>query len=147
VFSLTEPLRAPEGLVIGVPNIPDLTHYLERYFPNAQLEPISELRPYPRGQLEHLDAVVFSAEAGSIWTLVYPDFSVAVRQPEVVRIPMAYPMAAGDQRVLDFFDNWIELKHQDGTLRRLDEYWFQGKNVKKDAWRWSILHDVLGWVP
>jgi hypothetical protein len=91
--------------------------------------------------------VPFAAEAGSVWTLVYPDFSVAVPQPEVTSIPIAYPIALGDERMVKFLDRWLELKRQDGTLQRLDEYWIHGREAAPSTHRWSVIRDVLGWVP
>lgn len=47
------------------------------------------------------DALVFSAEAGSTWTLLYPEFCVVIPQPDV-RVPVAFPVAPGDERLLLF---------------------------------------------
>ena len=47
----------------------------------------------PRG--EELDALVFSAEAGSAWSLLYPAYTVAIPQPDVLAVPLAYPMPRG----------------------------------------------------
>lgn len=145
-FSSAAALRNLESPRIGVPQIPYLMRYLEESYPNAKLVPIDSLRPFLRGQETKLDAVAFSAEAGSVWTLVYPDFSVAVPQPEVISIPMAYPVRLGDERMVEFMNHWLELKRQDGTLQRLKAYWIQGHEPKDSTRRWSVIRDVLGWV-
>jgi hypothetical protein len=90
--------------------------------------------------------VLYSAEAGSAWTLVYPNFSIAVPQPDVISIPMAYPVGLGDERMVAFMNHWLELKRQDGTLQRLKEYWIQGRKPEDSTRRWSVIRDVLGWV-
>jgi Na+/H+-dicarboxylate symporter len=145
-FSSAKALRQLASPTIGVPQIPYLIRYLERNYPHAKLVPIDNLRPFLRGQQTELDAVAFAAEAGSVWTLVYPDFAVAVPQPEVISIPMAYPVRLGDERMLEFLNHWLELKRQDGTLQRLKEYWIQGREPKGHSQRWSVIRDVLGWV-
>ena len=61
--------------------------------------------------------MVFSAERGSAWTLAYPQYSVVVPQPNVVRVPVAFPMRAGDERLREFVNHWIEVRRRNGTLR------------------------------
>jgi ABC-type amino acid transport substrate-binding protein len=139
-------LRQLDSPTIGVPRIPYLIRYLEQQYPNVKLAPIESLRPFLRGEKTELDAVVFSAEAGSVWTLVYPDFTVAVPQPDVISIPMAYPVRLGDERMVEFLNHWLKLKRQDGTLQRLKEYWIQGHEPEHITRRWSVIRDVLGWV-
>jgi hypothetical protein len=46
--------------------------------------------------------MVFSAEAGSAWSLRYPAYTVVIPQPDVLKAPMAYPLAQGDQSLLPF---------------------------------------------
>jgi Na+/H+-dicarboxylate symporter len=145
-FSSAEALRRLDSPTIGVPQIPYLIRYLEQQYPNVKLARIESLRSFLRGENTELDAVVFSAEAGSIWTLVYPDFSVAVPQPDVISIPMAYPVRLGDERMVEFLNHWLKLKRQDGTLQRLKEYWIQGLEPEHTTRRWSVIRDVLGWV-
>jgi ABC-type amino acid transport substrate-binding protein len=145
-YNSAEALRELDSPAIGLPQIPYLVRYFEQQYPNAKLVPISGLRPFLRGQESGLDAVAVSAEAGSVWTLVYPDFSIAVPQPDVISIPMAYPVRLGDERLVEFLNHWLELKRQDGTLKRLKGYWIQGRSPKDSTHRWSVIRDVLGWV-
>lgn len=145
-FSSPESVRGIESLTIGVPEIPYLIRYLEKQYPNANLVPIDNLRPFLRGQLPDIDAVLYSAEAGSVWTLVYPDFSIAVPRPNVTSIPIAYPIAPGDELMVEFLDRWLELRRRDGTLRRLEEYWIEGREAEQSTPRWSVIRNVLGWV-
>ncbi len=145
-FSSAKALRRLESPTIGVPPIPYLVRYLEKQYPHAKQVPIHSVRPFLRGQETELDAVVVAAEAGSVWTLVYPDFSVAVPQPDVISVPIAYPVDMGDERMVEFLNQWLELKRLDGTLQRLKEYWIQGREPKDSTRRWSVIRDVLGWV-
>ncbi len=145
-FGSSEAVRDLAAPVIGVPSIPFLTRHLKEQYPRAKLVPIDSLRPFLREQRPDLDAVVYSAEAGSIWTIVYPDFSVAVPRPDVIRFPVAYPVRLGDERMVQFLNHWLELKRADGTLQRLKEYWIQGREPKGHTRRWSVIRNVLGWV-
>ena len=145
-FSSAEAVRELALLTIGVPSIPFLTRHLKKEFPRAKLVPIDNLRPFLREQRPDLDAVVYSAEAGSVWTIVYPNFSVAVPQPGVIRFPIAYPVRLGDARMVEFLNHWLELKRENGTLQRLTQYWIHGYEPKGHTRRWSVIRNVLGWV-
>jgi ABC-type amino acid transport substrate-binding protein len=95
---------------------------------------------------EKVDGLVFSAEGGSAWTLVYPQFSVAVPAPDFLKIPAGYAVRRGDPEMVSFLNAWILLKQRDLTIQRLFEYWFEGREPPEaQTTRWSILHDVLGW--
>jgi Na+/H+-dicarboxylate symporter len=119
---------------------------LREWLPDATVVSIGSPREFFRGGFENLDALLYPAEAGSAWTLVYPRFSVAVPQPEVVQVPMAYAVPRGEREMIDFIDRWIELKKKDGTIQALFEHWILGRGTLSEAPRWSILRDVLHWV-
>jgi Na+/H+-dicarboxylate symporter/ABC-type amino acid transport substrate-binding protein len=93
-----------------------------------------------------VDAVLTTAEAGSVWTLLYPEFTVVVPQPDVVRIPVGYATARGNSDLVDFLSRWIELKSKGGEIELLYEHWILGKTAEERKRRWSIAHDVLHWV-
>jgi ABC-type amino acid transport substrate-binding protein len=95
---------------------------------------------------DKLDAFVFSAEAGSAWSLLHPAYTVAIPQPDVLTAPLAYPLARGDQEFAAFLNLWIELKKQDKTIPALYDYWILGKNAVPRERRWSLVRNVLHWV-
>ncbi len=111
----------------------------------AELVKIDSPRQFFLGEIEDVDAFVFTAEAGSAWCLIYPRFSVAVPHPDVLRLPLAIPMARGNEELMDFLNLWIQLKQRDRTLERLFDYWYRGKAEGNRKVRWSVLRNVLGW--
>jgi ABC-type amino acid transport substrate-binding protein len=96
--------------------------------------------------MSDVDAIAMTAERGAAWSLLYPRYSVVVPQPNVIRLPLAYPVARGDQDLADFLTTWIELKKSDGTIDRLYDYWILGQDAEPRTPRWSIIRDVLHWV-
>ena len=54
-------------------------------------------REFFEGKHDDLDALVYSAEAGSAWTLLYPAYTVAIPQPDILAVPLAYGIARGDR--------------------------------------------------
>jgi hypothetical protein len=60
--------------------------------------------------------------------------------PELVKIPLAYPVARGDQPLAAFLDTWIDLKKKDGAI---DAASILGQNPSARTPRWSISRNVL----
>ena len=145
-FSSRDSVRALPDLTVGVPDLPHFSERVQGYLPNAELVVLES----PQIFLEHedgaIDAMVFSAEAGSAWSLLYPQFSVVVPQPDVVRLPVAFPLKPGDERMRIFMNTWIGLKRGDGTMEKLYDYWILGRSAESTTRRWSVIRDVLHWV-
>jgi len=145
-FSSRTAVQALSPLRVAVP---DVAYYVEKaqsYLPKAEVVPIRSVREFFRDDSDQFDALVFTAEAGSAWSLVYPQFGVAIPHPDVMAVPLAYPVARDDPEMVEFLSTWVELKKKDGTLDRLYEYWILGGATKRREPRWSVIRDVLGWV-
>jgi ABC-type amino acid transport substrate-binding protein len=89
------------------------------------------------------DAVILPAESGSVWTLLYPQYSVVVPDSDFVKVPLAYPLARRDLALASFINAWIELKRRDGTIDALHRHWILGQDAVSQRPRWSIIRDVL----
>jgi ABC-type amino acid transport substrate-binding protein len=81
-----------------------------------------------------------------MWSLLYPEYSVVVPQPDIVTIPIAYAVGRNDQELLAFLNTWLDLKKKDGTITKLYDHWILGKNAERTNARWSIIRNVLHWV-
>jgi Na+/H+-dicarboxylate symporter len=145
-FSSRQAIRRLESPRIGVLDIPYYMDKLRRYLPDAEVVKLSSPREFLRDESGEFDAMLYSAESGSAWSLVYPQFSVAIPHPDVVSAPLAYPVARGEDEMVAFLSSWVELKRKDGTIGALYEHWVLGQAAKKRGPRWSVIRDVLGWV-
>ena len=89
-FSSAEWIRNASGLRIAVPNLPYLEEIVQREFPRVEIVPISvdRVADFFAGRMEHVDGLVFPAERGSYFTLLYPAFSVAVPHPLAIHFPL-----------------------------------------------------------
>ena len=65
---------------------------------------------------------------------------------DVVKMPLAYPLARHDQDWAHFINTWIELKRRDGTIDALYRHWILGQDAVPRQPRWSLIRDVLHWV-
>ena len=116
-----------------------------KLLPQAELVHITSLKDFFERQGEELDALLLSAERGSAWTLLYPSYTVAIPQPDILAAPLAYAMSQNDRELVDFMTTWIDLKRKDRTIQSLYDYWILGKNAVPKAPRWSVMRNVLGW--
>ncbi|MDG2049969.1 MAG: hypothetical protein P8M78_07385 [Myxococcota bacterium] len=90
------------------------------------------------------DALLYTAESGSAYSLVYPEFTVAVPRPDILKVPLAYAVRRGEEHMVEVLSSWIELKRRDGSIDRLFDHWVLGKAVQSNSRRWSVWHNVLG---
>ncbi len=91
------------------------------------------------------DALVWSAETGSAWTLLYPDFSVVPIRP-ITQLSLAYAVALREAEVAEYLSRWLEVFKGTSVDERLYDHWILGKTATPKAPRWSVLRNVLGWV-
>ena len=146
-FSTMEQVLKMQDLKLGVvQNDEAFDRRILNAFPEASIVNIKSPREFLRGDQPSLDAVVYSAEGGSAWTLIYPDFNVVVPQPLSAKVPMGYPLPTGDAEWSRFISTWVELEKKNGSVGHLFEHWIRGGGAKDTEPRWSIIRDVLHWV-
>jgi len=147
IFQSWEAIRKEKDLKIG---ISATSKYFqasaEKAIPRATWVPLASPREFFTEKIGNLDALLFLAEPGSAWTLIYPAYTVVVPQPHPISIPVVYPMVKKDQKLIGFVNAWLELKKRDGTIETVFEHWILGKGATKKTPRWSIIRDVLHWV-
>ncbi len=145
-FSTLESIQAMKNLRIGTPEY--VTEKIKSLLPNAEFVDIYADRDFftGTGAGKDWDALFISAEEGSAWTLLYPDFQVVTPFPrQIISFPLVYPFQ--DDAVLNkVLDHWIELKQNDGTIQDAYDYWILGQGAEKKEPRWSIIRNVLHWV-
>jgi len=144
LFNSADNLANQDSLLIGVPDDPFIRASVKKLMPTARFEILTSPRQYLRGNRQDLDAVVYSAEGGSAWSLIYPAYSVAVPMPMVVKAPTAYPVAQNDTEFALFVSNWIDIKESEGQLDRLFNHWITGSDSGQKAHRWCFVRDVMG---
>jgi ABC-type amino acid transport substrate-binding protein len=145
-YSSREAIQQISEPTIAVLDIPYYIEKVKRYLPTAKLVLIESPREFFRAPEGALDALLYTAESGSAWSLIYPSYTVAVPRPDILKVPLAYVVRRGDHEMADFLAGWIELKLRDASFDRLFNHWILGRVTAGRAPRWSILRDVLGWV-
>jgi ABC-type amino acid transport substrate-binding protein len=132
-----------QELKIGILNEPYFIEKIKTYLPHAHLVFLESPRDFFTKDGNDLDAFVFSAEAGSAWTLIYSLYAVAFPYPDIIKIPIAYAVPVKDYEMVNFINSWVSLKKKDKTIDKLCNYWILGKKETRNNPRWSVLHNVL----
>jgi Na+/H+-dicarboxylate symporter len=147
-FASVESLRRSRGLRIGVPlDSGQVAFSVARYFGKAPVElvPLPTAAPFFEGRQPDLDGYLMPAEGASAWTLLHPELTVVVPQPDPVKIPTGFGLPLDARELADAVDEWVVFATSEGLVQRAYEYWVLGKGAEEKRPRWSILRDVLGW--
>jgi ABC-type amino acid transport substrate-binding protein len=78
--------------------------------------------------------------------LRYPEYSVVVPGPDLIKVPLAFAMPRGEGELAAFVNTWIDLKRRGGTIDELYQRWILGRAATPPRPRWSIMKDVLNWT-
>jgi ABC-type amino acid transport substrate-binding protein len=145
VDTLDELLRI-KNLRLGVVNDENLMRLVERRLPTAEAVKIPRVAAFFEAETPPTDGLIISAEAGSAWTLIYPEFQVVLPFRKVTAWPLGYATASGDDEFLRFLDLWVDLNRKDGFVSRLRDHWIFGRTAVPRSPRWSVIRNVLHWV-
>ncbi len=147
-FASLTSIRQKKNLRIGVEDPAILTKKIQELLPNAEFIYLESDREFfeNTGAAKDLDALFNSAEAGSAWTLLYPNFQVVTPFPRNLDIPLVYPFLGKDDLFGEVVNYWIEVKKHDGTIQDAYDYWILGQGGEQKPPRWSIIRDVFHWV-
>jgi ABC-type amino acid transport substrate-binding protein len=145
-FSSRRAVQALEAPRIAAPNLPYYVEKLSRVLPHAEVVLLDSVATFYEDETEDLDAMLTTAERGSAWSLLHPQFTVVVPRPGTIGVPLAYATRRADREFVDFINTWIELKRNDGTIRSLHDYWVRGIDAAPRQPRWSVIRDVLHWI-
>jgi ABC-type amino acid transport substrate-binding protein len=145
-FSDWSTVKAMGPIRIAMPKAPYYVQKVRDELGEAVIVPVDGMDEMFSAQAPHVDAFIATAERGSAYTLLHPEYSVAVPKPRPFKVPLAYVVAGRDAAMASMVDTWIELKRKDGTIDALFAHWILGADSAARGPRWSVLRDVLHWV-
>ncbi len=149
-FARIQDLRGRRGLKVGVPlDVTQLAASIERYFgrSGAELVAFESAATFFEKHPPDIDAFLMPAEGAAAFTLLHPEFTVVVPQPDPVKLPYAFGLAPDAERMADAVNEWIVFASSEGAITRAYDYWILGKGADARGPRWSILRNVIGWRP
>ncbi len=147
-FDTLDKISNTKGLRVGVPLDRDQIAYsLKHYFggTDAEFITVGFWQPFFEGMHPEIDAFIMPAEHAAAWSLLHPEFTVVVPQPDPVKVPTAFGVAMDSDDLAMVINEWVIYAHNAGIVDRAFEYWIAGKGAPKTGPRWSIMRNVLGW--
>ncbi len=85
-----------------------------------------------------------TAEGGSAWTLIYPDYAVVTPFAKNQGSPLVIAVGGQDLMLEHFISTWIKLKQTDGTIDSLFKHWIRGESRRQQhPPRWSLFSDIV----
>ena len=144
-FAGLEKLSEIGTLTLAYAESDDLIERVTADYPVFTFEKLDDDRQFFRQEPGTWDALLISAQAGSAWTLFYPQYGVAMIKRDA-NYPAAWAIARDNPDLLRFVDNWLALQRIEGQRDRVYRYWILGQGAKHTEKRWSIIRNVLGWV-
>ena len=144
-FSELETINEMKQLNLGVGVNPYYIKMVRDLFPHATLTPIESPRKYFKGNYKDVDAMVFSAEAGAAWAMLYPEYSSIVPKGLKLKAPVGLTLPKGQHDYVQFINTWLKLKEGNGYQQKVYSYWILGQNPKAKKIRWSVVRNVFGW--
>jgi Na+/H+-dicarboxylate symporter/ABC-type amino acid transport substrate-binding protein len=142
-FSEWERVRRMGRLRIGMPAAPYFVHKIRDELGDAEIVSIATIDDMFKPRERPVDAFVMTAERGSAYTIMHPEYSVVVPQPGPMKVPLAYIVAGGDVPFTNVVNAWIDLKRKDGTIDALFAHWIMGQQAARPQPRWSVVRNVL----
>lgn len=146
-FKTLDEIRELANLRIGFVDLSrGFANRLRELLPEAELVEIVNNGAYFLGKTDDLDALLISAQSGSVFTLMYPEFEVVVPERLSVQLPLFYAIGNQDAGMKNFLEHWMSLRKSDGTAAEYYDHWIRGKTLEKREPRWSVIRNVLHWV-
>lgn len=145
-FAQWDQVRAMTDLKLALVDIPFYIRRAEETFPYADISVVGSPREFLDAPDDKYDALVYSAEAGSAWTLLYPAYSVVIPKPGVISVPVVFALPSDAPALAKYVNAWIDLNKSSHKIDQLYKYWILGQGAKEKQHRWSVVHDVLGWA-
>lgn len=148
-FANLEDVRQMSGLKIGVPlDSTQIQTSMERYFggTDAEFVVVEFWEPFFEGRHPEVDAFLMPAENAAGWTLLYPQYTVVVPQPDPVRVPSAFGVARDAEPLRSLVNEWVIFAENAGIIQEAYDYWVLGQGAENTEPRWSVIRNVLGWI-
>ena len=144
-FDTQEKLRTHEPFTLAYVEHDDAISRVKPEYPNVTFTEIDDYKTFFKQEPGTYDSLLISAQAGSAWTLFFPNYGVTSIN-RTTSYPVAYAIAQENPKLLRFVDNWLALQKIGGEQQRMYDYWILGRGAKEVGERWSVIRDVLGWV-
>ncbi|MCF7970378.1 MAG: cation:dicarboxylase symporter family transporter [Methylococcaceae bacterium] len=115
----------------------------QQLLPNFKVTELDSEAEFFNNKEFHDQIILTTAEGGSAWTLLYPDYVVINPFANRQGAPLVIAVSDEDLILEHFLSTWIKIKQTDGTIDTLFAHWIQGETAQASKPRWNIMHYLL----
>ena len=145
-FTRLDRLRQRSGLRVAVLRVPEWVSRVRGLLPRAEVVSVGSITEFVTAPPGRFDAMYTGYERGTVYSLLYPQFSAVVPDEGLGSVPLAFTTPPDESRLLEFVDAWVEDARASGLLDQKLEYWVHGSGARAELGpRWSVGRNVLGW--
>jgi len=112
-------------------------------FPNLKVTELDSEAEFFNDKEFHDQIILTTAEGGSAWTLLYPDYVVINPFANRQGAPLVIAVSDEDLILEHFLSTWIKIKQTDGTIDTLFAHWIQGETAKTSEPRRNIMNYIF----
>lgn len=93
------------------------------------------------------DILLWEDPEAVAWCIQHKQFSVVFPQPKLGKDSFAYAIRANNARLLNYLNQWLQLKTNQGFTQKQHNVWIEGKTeiAAQPNPRWSLIR-YLGWA-
>ena len=117
--------------------------FIQREYPQIKFEIIASADEYFETKGHDYDAFMTSLEAGMTMVMMYPEYAIAFDKTRINRFPVGYAVAKDNVKLHAMLNSWLDMQQSTGRIKKLYDYWIQGKGSIEKQPRWSIIENVL----
>lgn len=128
-FSDSESIHSLKNIHVGVRKDSTFAARIKRLFPNFEVIELDSEAEFFNDKEINADILLSSAEGGSAWTLLHPEYEVVNPFANRQGAPLVIAVSGEDLMLEHFISTWIKLKQTDGTIDALFRHWIQGETV------------------
>ena len=136
-------IEAQTELTVGVFDDPILRPLAARLFPQAEIVVLASYDDLP--DHPEVDAAIWTLEQAKSWAEPRHDYTAVVPKDLSSPFLIAYMLPKDAVQFTQFLNYWMRLQSANGFNERMEHHWLDDKPELKQAPRWSIVKDVLGW--
>ncbi len=146
-FETMDRIRQDASLSIAVLKGSSFEIVAKEVFPGNQLILLASYEDYT--QCSGKVALLWEERKAISWIVFHRNYRLVFPDPLLGNDSIGYAIAGNSVRFQNYLDQWLELKKGQGYVDRQYDLWIKGKTeiVAPQEVRWSIVRDVLHWVP
>lgn len=145
-FSSMERIINNPDLKIAVLKGSSYEQIVHEFFPADNIIYLDRFEEFPlKGKQA---ALLWEEQQALAWILKHRNYRIVIPSPAIGIDTLGYAINADSPKFLNYLNQWLELKTNQGFTEKQYDLWIKGKTeiAAPQEKRWSIVRDVLHWI-